>query len=81
MMNTNRYLAALALAVSSACLGSAAKADLIPYPDAGTPITVPSYISPRLEPVTSRLIFSHRTPGTLKKSRCWSTGCRREYSI
>jgi PEP-CTERM motif len=43
MMNTNRWLAALAIAVSSACLGSAANADMIPYPDAGTPITVPSY--------------------------------------
>jgi hypothetical protein len=42
MTNTNRALAALAL-VSSVCFGNTANAGAIPYPNIGTPISIPSY--------------------------------------
>ncbi len=43
MINTSRWVLAGLAVASSACFGNAASADAIPYPDAGTAITIPSY--------------------------------------
>jgi hypothetical protein len=43
MSKTRRWAVAAFAVVSSACFGSGANAGAIPYPDAGTPIAIPSY--------------------------------------